>query len=129
MRICLISREYPPETGFGGIASYTFQHAHALHELGHDVEVIALAAPESKHNESAPFNENGVIVHRVAYSHLDRLSMIRAASPFTHYVLSAAYALARKFSELHAAEPFDVAESPEHLAEGLCPALCKNVPL
>ena len=43
MRICLISREYPPETGWGGIATFTRHLAHGLHELGHEVDVIALA--------------------------------------------------------------------------------------
>lgn len=129
MRICLISREYPPETGFGGIASYTFQHAHALRELGHEVEVIALAAPDDNRKQIPTHDDKGVIVHRVAYDELAHLSMIRSSTPFTHYVLSAAYALAKKFGALHLKKRFDVAESPEHLAEGLVPALCKNVPL
>jgi glycogen synthase len=47
MRICLISREYPPETGWGGIGAYTYQHANSLAALGHDVEVVALARKES----------------------------------------------------------------------------------
>lgn len=43
MRICLLSREYPPDTCWGGIGAYTYQHAHGLKRLGHDVEVVALA--------------------------------------------------------------------------------------
>ena len=41
MRIALISYEYPPETGFGGIGTYTYYHAHALARLGHEVHVFA----------------------------------------------------------------------------------------
>ena len=44
MRICVISREYPPDTGWGGIGAYSYLHANTLAELGHDVEVIALTA-------------------------------------------------------------------------------------
>lgn len=41
MRIALFSYEYPPETGFGGIGTYTFYQARALARLGHDVHVFA----------------------------------------------------------------------------------------
>ena len=40
MRICLVSREYPPE-GTGGIAAYVYTLAHGLTEAGHEVTVIA----------------------------------------------------------------------------------------
>ena len=41
MKIALLSFEYPPETGFGGIGSYTWHHARALTALGHEVHVLA----------------------------------------------------------------------------------------
>ncbi len=41
MRIALLSYEYPPETGFGGIGTYTRTQARALARLGHEVHVIA----------------------------------------------------------------------------------------
>ncbi len=43
MRICLISREFPPETGWGGIATFVHDLALGLHEIGQEVEVIALS--------------------------------------------------------------------------------------
>lgn len=59
MRICLISREYPPETHIGGIASYTYKTAAALTRLGHEVHVVTAAW-----KPCADYEENGVHVHR-----------------------------------------------------------------
>ena len=41
MKIALLSFEYPSETGFGGIGTYTWYHARALAKLGHEVHVLA----------------------------------------------------------------------------------------
>ena len=59
LRICLVSREYPPETHIGGIASYTHKTAAALARLGHEVHVVT-----SAWKPSATYEENGVTVHR-----------------------------------------------------------------
>ena len=40
MRVCLVSYEYPPETADGGIGTQTWNKAHGLTRLGHDVEVL-----------------------------------------------------------------------------------------
>lgn len=61
MRICLISREYPPETHIGGIATYTYKTAGALARLGHEVHVVTAAW-----KPGADYEENGVWVHRFA---------------------------------------------------------------
>ena len=44
MRIGLLSYEYPPETGYGGIGTYTWTQAQALVRAGHEVHVLAGAA-------------------------------------------------------------------------------------
>lgn len=41
MRIALLSYEYPQETGFGGIGTYTWTQARALARRGHTVHVVA----------------------------------------------------------------------------------------
>ena len=41
MKIALMSFEYPPETGFGGIGTYTWYQARAMVKLGHEVHVLA----------------------------------------------------------------------------------------
>ena len=58
MRICLISREYPPETGFGGIATFIQHLAQGLKSLGHDVVVVALAKEKASVQD-----DNGIPVH------------------------------------------------------------------
>ena len=61
MKIALLSFEYPSETGFGGIGTYTWYHARALARLGHDVHVLAGAtAPTSLRTET----HDDVRVHR-----------------------------------------------------------------
>ncbi len=134
MRICLISREYPPDTGWGGIGAYTFQHAKALKEAGHDVEVISLCAKDQKQDgknpNPEPQNDLFVPVHRAAWGPiLEELSTVWISLPYTHFVLKSCLALWRKFLEIHKAKPFDVVEAPEHLAEALFPALTHICPL
>src|SRR5579872_333903 len=61
MNIGLLSFEYPPETGFGGIGTYTWYQARALARLGHTVHVLAGLKQE------APLytrEHEGVLVHR-----------------------------------------------------------------
>lgn len=132
MRICLISREYPPETGWGGIGAYTYQHAQALLEAGHDVEVISICKKDSTVDvpPQGDLNDTSTIrVHRAVWGNLlDELSAIRVSLPHTHFLLKAALALWRKFLEVHSIRPFDVIEAPEHLAEALFPTLTRICP-
>lgn len=62
MHICFISREYPPSLRGGGIASYVKEMAHGLHELGHQVTVIA-ASDDTRF--SSEYDDNGVRVIRL----------------------------------------------------------------
>ncbi|MCK5179784.1 MAG: glycosyltransferase family 4 protein [Candidatus Omnitrophica bacterium] len=48
MKIVLISKSYPLETGIGGIPSYTYNLAHGLSLLGHEVHVVTQALDEEK---------------------------------------------------------------------------------
>jgi glycogen(starch) synthase len=124
MRICLISREYPPETGFGGIATFTKHLAHGLKNLGHDVVVVALAKDKAKLADDC-----GIPVHRVeAYPFKSKLAALSMCVPYSKYVLFSCTALWDKFAELHAEKSFDVVDTPELLAEGIIPAVTQVVP-
>lgn len=124
MRICLISREYPPDTGYGGIATFTKHLAYGLKNLGHDVVVIALAKGEAK-----VADDGGIPVHRVvAYPFESKLATTSLFVPFTKYVVLNCTALWDKFAELHAVKPFDIIDSPELLADGLVSAVVEVVP-
>lgn len=98
MRIALVSYEYPPETGFGGIGTYTRQAAQMLADRGHSVEVFAgaLERSYSKHEEN-------ILLHRVYSS--ERKSFPNA--------------LLELFSRRHSQQPFDLVEGPEFMADSV----------
>lgn len=60
MNILYLSSEYPAETGFGGIATYTRYMAESMASLGHQVHVICRAL-----DKQVDLIQNGVKVHRV----------------------------------------------------------------
>ena len=125
LRICIISREYPPDTGFGGIATFANHLAHGLVSLGHHVTIVTLAKDKAK-----LYTEDGIDVHRVQpYFDQHTLNLIDCAMPYSKYVISTSAALWQKFIELHAKQSFDVVDTPELLAEGFYPAITKVVPL
>lgn len=129
MRICLLSREYPPDTGWGGIGTFTHHLALGLKELGQEVHVVSLTGSEI----GAPtqnLTSDGITVHRVPIQNLrDRSSLFNFSLPVTRPMLQQASALWKKFLELHQQNPFDVLECPEHFAEGLFPSMARVVPL
>lgn len=127
MRICLISREYPPDTGFGGIATFTRHLAHGLKALGNDVVVVALA----KEGKDAEVQDDlGIPVHRVVPLSIGaNLGWTAFCMPYSRYVMRTSSALFAKFDELNSLEPFGAVDTPELLAEGFFPAITKCTPL
>ncbi len=113
MRIAIVSREFPPETGWGGIGTYAYHIAHALAALGHDVQVIG----RSERLEEYSRQDGPITVHRirewkwrgpcsdVLYAHL----------PLPEWFYSKR--VMEKVWELHRQAPFDVIEAPEYRAE------------
>ncbi len=137
MRIAMISREYPPDTGWGGIATHVYHLAQGLKTIGHDVEVFALS---SKNTEQSCV-EGGIMVHRVGvHNHAHQDHLVRECSnealdeihkciPHVRYVLNASVALWNKFEQVHIRQPFEVVDTPELFADSLFVALKRNVPL
>jgi glycosyltransferase involved in cell wall biosynthesis len=64
MRIGLISYEYPPQQGLGGVGTYMFRLAGALGRAGHEVHVIAGPSDRS------PVQQANVRLHRIP-AHFD----------------------------------------------------------
>ena len=60
MKVVILSREYPHETGWGGVGTYTYYLAQGLVELGVKVDVISGSVG---HNRT--YSENGVTIYRV----------------------------------------------------------------
>lgn len=116
MRIALITREYPPETAWGGIGTFYGTFARVLREAGHDVEVFTQGV---RSGGSAP--QDGVMVHRV----MPRQWVIGAraggdlagmkAQHLGVFSLSLAVSMLQAFASRHRAAPFDLVEGHEHL--------------
>lgn len=126
MRICLISREFPPDTGWGGIGTFVHDLALGLKEIGQEVEVISL----SKDGRNSVIDYKGVPIHRVAVDDsLDQYQMLLSVMPYSHSLLKALWSLHNKFLELNAQKKFDVVEVPEMFGEGVFLSLSKQCPL
>ncbi len=113
LRICLLSREYPPQTGWGGIGTYVYFVSHALADAGHEVHVIS----RSDRKEEYQHADGPVTVHRIREQ--------KAGGPIGDWLCrwlplsDKAYSrrAAEKAFELHAQAPLDVIEAPEYRAE------------
>jgi glycogen(starch) synthase len=104
MKIGLISYEYVPDTGFGGIATYAWNTARMLANAGHHVEVVC-----GSNSRSGSEIEGGVLVHRV-------FTGAHGEQRCPEFFCPAAAAV---FDSRHIAiGGFDVVESPEVNAEG-----------
>ena len=119
MKIALLSFEYPPETGFGGIGTYTWYHARGLVKLGHEVHVLAGA------NESTQLRSDehdGVTVYRYrsdggpmrGLHQLSKLSLW-----WTRNRLENGLSMYRALKALRREHHYDIIEMPECGAEGL----------
>ncbi len=119
MRIALLSYEYPPETGFGGIGTYTWTQARALARLGHEVDVLCGARDGSC---LRPAHHEGVRVWR----HGDVWGESRAAELcrrlglwWSHRRLVNGAVMADGLARLLARDALDVVEFPECGGEGM----------
>jgi len=118
MKIALLSFEYPSETGFGGIGTYTWYHARALAKLGHEVHVLAGAAtPSALRTET----HDDVLVHRYQGDGL----LMRGFEWFgrrrlwwTKSRLQTGLSMYRGLATLMRQHAYDVVEMPECGAEG-----------
>ena len=118
MKIGLLSFEYPPETGFGGIGTYTWYQARGYAKLGHEVHVLAGATDPTELRSS---EHDGVRVHRFRadgwlmrqFRRLEKREMW-----WTKNRLENALSMKRGLRQLMREHQFDVLEMPECGAEG-----------
>jgi glycosyltransferase involved in cell wall biosynthesis len=119
MRIGLLSYEYPPETGFGGIGTYTWYQARALAKLGHEVHVLAGAVGPTPLRSDG---QEGVSVHRYRWGGPMRKALAPLAKPRLHWTrnrLENGLSMYLGLRELARRLDFDLLEMPECGAEGL----------
>ncbi|MFV9505988.1 MAG: glycosyltransferase family 4 protein [Oscillochloridaceae bacterium umkhey_bin13] len=112
MHICYISQEYPPETGWGGIGSYTYEMAHGLVRTGHRVSVISLAQ-----RVESIVDDGGVKVHRVLPS--PRWDRWKGLWRMNRVWPGFAWAAAQRLRLIHRHYPVTIVEAPEGRADGL----------
>lgn len=111
MRILFVSREYPPDTGGGGIGSYVASVAPALAQLGHDIHVLSCAPGQE---ERDVWVADGVTVHRRAAVRLRGARRVLGKPAALR--VEAALSVWRQHRRLGS---FDVVEVPDWLGEGL----------
>ena len=97
LRIAFISFEYPPDSSFGGIATYVAQAARLMTSRGHHVEVFA-----SSTNRNETVYDDNILVHWILETNRDDFPVIAG----------------HKIAQRHKEAPFDVIESPEYYADG-----------
>jgi len=121
LNICLVSREYPGETGWGGIGRYTYHLAHGLIAAGHNVHVLAQSLSDDKE-----YLDNGVIVHRISH---------RVLFPFKYKLqefgnrIEYSYHIYNKLKELVNRYEIDIVEGPNLSAETFIYSFFKKTPL
>lgn len=124
MNILYVSNEYPPETGFGGIGTYTMHCAEGMVKRGHSVHVIC----RSQSTKAFTIEQRGVILHRTPPGDYPLPSQ-RLFYPFrkTCYTtiphglsrLAWARQVYRTYKDLIASnEKFDIMEYPDCGGEG-----------
>lgn len=115
MRICLISKEYPPETARGGIGTQTWNKAHALARLGHSVHVLSCRAEPGP--DLTTNNEPGITLHRMQPPG-EELGNEFPIYNATTYSVGYTWNVLRRLHRLIRTAAFDVLDFPEYDAEG-----------
>src|SRR5258706_12882856 len=109
MTLCLVSQEYPPETGGGGIGTQTSLRAHGLAARGHTLHVVAA----SWDAQERTYQDGGATIHRVAEPRL-RVAGYEDSTSWLAY----SEAVAAKLTELERSIKFDIIQFAEYGGEG-----------
>jgi glycogen synthase len=121
LRVLFLSREYPPETGGGGIGTYVETMARALVARGHEVHVLS-CVPGQKSEDQI---REGVHLHRRGVWRV--LPKMKRWIPATGRRIEGAISCYAEFRRL--ALDVDVVEAPDWMGEGLAFALSRARPL
>lgn len=134
MKVCLVSQEYPPETGGGGIGTYVYNLAHALTTIGCEVHVIARSLEKTEYS----YKDGSVHMHRIPPRDLPaprlrhllfRIPKLRGIM-YRYFTdtsrLEYSYAVYLKIRELIRTHGIEVVEAPEWAGEGFFYAIWRN---
>lgn len=120
LHVVLVSQDYPPESLFSGIGTYSKALAHSLVGLGHRVTVIMW---QWKRNMPEVYDDEGVEVHRIVplgtrFVGRDKLILPVRAS-------AGVYARIRK---IHEQRPIDVIEFHDSNGVGAVTSVLGSIP-
>jgi glycogen synthase len=122
MKICLISEEFPPETGWGGIGTHTYNLSLALAGAGHEVHVLTKSVDGREHST----NTEGLSIHRIPEPRRFASTVLTAAAAAggAEFLADAGEYPLRSLRRGEAVSawlrrngPFDVVEAPDYGAE------------
>lgn len=127
MNICLVSQEYPPETGGGGIGTYTYYLAKGLVKKGHVVHVVSKSMDQERE-----YMDGNVHVYRLKVSSPFWKVLISIGS-FTRIApslraLAHSWRVNKKLGEIIEKHSIDIIEGAEYSAELFWFSLNKRVP-
>lgn len=120
LRVGLLSREYPPETGWGGIGTYTYNLACGLTRAGHEVHVVAASHDDREHCYEA----DGITIQRLPLRYATRLPsgrvIWRVKKRLQHLanMLEHSHRAAKCLQEIRRREGLDIIEFPDYWGEG-----------
>lgn len=125
MRIGLVSCEYPPQQGLGGVGTYMFRLAGALGVAGHEVHVVA--GP----SDHPPIPQPNVHLHRIDVPETPPFAvtpnwllrgrasrLMKWCHPVVWHWIKWDLASYEAIRQLDREHPLDVVEAPEHAANG-----------
>jgi len=121
LRIGVVSEEYPSETGWGGIGTYTYNLARGLAASGHRVHVITRGWGAEGVEEA-----EGVLVHRVAVPNPSwrwGTWWINQRFRETREILLWNLGVRRAVQRIVSEDGLDVIEAPEYHAQALVASL------
>jgi glycogen(starch) synthase len=116
MHFLLANQWYPPESGWGGVATYNYVMAHTLAELGHHVTVVAAGAQSALQRT----NDKQVKLLRLPTRNVSPWKRAPLVGRHVRALFQMEYSwrLARVLRELYRNEAFDVIEFAEINGEG-----------
>lgn len=115
MKVVFLTRDYPPDSAWGGIASFYYGLSRALAQRGHEVHVIcqAVAGPRD-------YEDGGVFVHRVGTNPKRYSALARINYNFHTWL---------KLRELISQQRTEIVESSYFGAEAFLHSFTKPTPL
>jgi glycosyltransferase involved in cell wall biosynthesis len=109
MKLCLVSQEYPPETGGGGIGTQTHLKAVGLAARGHEVHVLAASTSD----RPTISDDGGATIHRIGEPRVSGPGYEQST-----YWLAYSSAVAEQLHSLDRDIGFDLVQFPEYGGEG-----------